>query len=191
MTFPSVDTYYTTEASRQLASESRIADRVAERLEAKLAPTAEPKKEAARRPTIVATSFDPKCQAEVTRERSVPTKKQDAPKPQPASRGKTKEETMKTNTAKRTTEFDRKLTAFLQSQVDEIEAWAVKNGKPKPASPASTAPSTRREYDPRSLDVRMGLASPATAIRHEGTRLVTGTMTPEQARRILAARAGR
>ena len=36
------------------------------------------------------------------------------------------------------------------------------------------------------LDVKMGLAKPAQAIRHDGTRLILGVMTPAEARAELA-----
>jgi ClpP class serine protease len=41
----------------------------------------------------------------------------------------------------------------------------------------------------RELDIRMGLAPRATAIRHEGTRMILGVMTPAEARAEIAARA--
>jgi signal peptide peptidase SppA len=59
----------------------------------------------------------------------------------------------------------------------------------------TTAPTVQAEptaggsdYQPHDLDVQMGLAKPIQKIRHEGTRLSIGVMTPAEARAELARR---
>ena len=46
----------------------------------------------------------------------------------------------------------------------------------------------RDDYDLKELDMQMGLAPRTNAIKHEGTRMIFGVMTPEQAKATIAAR---
>jgi signal peptide peptidase SppA len=49
--------------------------------------------------------------------------------------------------------------------------------------------AVRGDYTTADLDAQMGLGAPTHAIRHDGTRLSLGVMTPDQARALTAERA--
>lgn len=98
-------------------------------------------------------------------------------------------------------DFTPEIVAFLEKQPVATVRDAVKSLPKGPAKTnavanaraATSVQATRAEGQTddgaRSsdevrtmLDVQMGIAPPATAIRHEGTRLFMGVMTPEQSR---------
>lgn len=102
-------------------------------------------------------------------------------------------------------DFAPAVVAFLNSQPIEVVRDAVntfEKGKPKGQVAAARAavgvipkeattsdrPNQLPPDEAHDLDVKMGLAEKPSAIRHEGTRLILGVMTPEQAKAELARR---